>query len=238
MTYVMSDLHGRMDLYLRMLELLEFSPADSLYLLGDLTDRNRGGIALFRDVMARPNVQMLLGNHEHMLFHALTDPEGISLNGHESNRELWYRNGGRVTQEEFEEQPETVRRAILDYIERLPLNRELELGGRRFLLCHASPVCMFRTYGIFYANEREFAVWSRIEPWMKVRFDADVMLCGHTPTGYYSRDGRPMEICRLRENVYDVDCGCAGGEERGGRLGCLRLEDFQTFYVSAPVTAP
>ena len=72
-TYVMSDLHGRLDLYLRMLALLEFSPADSLVLLGALTDRNRGGIALFRDVIAMPAVRVAekrgLDDHGQILLH-------------------------------------------------------------------------------------------------------------------------------------------------------------------------
>ena len=84
---------------------------------------------------------------------------------------------------------------------------------------------------MFYANETEFAVWNRIEPWMKLRFPADVLLCGHTPTAYYGTR-LPMEICRLRENVYDIDCGCAYGEENGGQLGCLRLEDGRIYYCS------
>ena len=39
MHYVMSDLHGRYDLFLRMLEKISFSNCDTLYLLGDLIDR-------------------------------------------------------------------------------------------------------------------------------------------------------------------------------------------------------
>ena len=44
MTYVISDLHGRYDLYLEMLERIQFSPEDTLYILGDVADRNKGGI--------------------------------------------------------------------------------------------------------------------------------------------------------------------------------------------------
>ena len=231
MTYVISDLHGRADLYARLLERIAFGPEDELYILGDLVDRSRGGVRLLKAVMDRPNIHMLLGNHEHMMLHALRAPEALSLNGRETNRRLWYRNGGQVTQEEFEEEPEEVQSRILRFIEQLPLNRELCVGETRYLFCHASPTCMFRTYGLFYANETEFAVWSRIEPWMTVRFPADVLICGHTPT-VFCQEILPMEICRLRDNVYDIDCGCAAGEENGGRLGCLRLEDGQAIYCT------
>ena len=226
MTYVMSDLHGRWDLFQRMLAQIGFGAEDELYILGDVADRNRGGVRIFKAIMDAPNIRLLLGNHEHMLLHAMTDPEAKSLNGRETNRALWYRNGGRVTQEELEEEPEDVQRRILDYIRRLPLNINVEVGGTRWLLCHASPACLFRIYGFFYPNETEFAVWHRLEPGMHFRNPADVIVSGHTPTAYFTEES-PVSIFKLREDVYDIDCGCAGG----GRLGCLRLEDRKEFYA-------
>ena len=232
MTYVMSDLHGCWDLYTAMLEKIGFSPADTLYILGDVADRSRGGLRIFRDILERPNVRLLLGNHEHMLRHAVTAPDERTLNGRDTNRELWYRNGGGVTYSEWIAQPEAVQTRILRMIGELPLNIEVEVGGTRFLLCHASPVSMFRVYGFFYPDETEFAVWHRLEPWMNIRFPADVLICGHTPTAYYS-NRLPMEIYRLKDNVYDIDCGCADRENPQCRLGCLRLEDRKAFYVGA-----
>ena len=232
MHYVMSDLHGRWDLYSAMLEQIGFSAEDRLYVLGDVADRNCGGIRIFRDILERPNVSLLLGNHEHMLRHAVTAPEERTLNGRETNRMLWYRNGGRVTQEEWDGTPESVRAEILRLIESLPLNLTVEAGGTRFLLCHASPVSMFRVYGFFYPDETEFAVWHRLEPWMNIRFPADVLICGHTPTAYYTNQ-LPMEITRIRENVYDIDCGCSDWENPECRLGCLRLEDRKEFYTES-----
>ena len=121
MHYVMSDLHGRWDLYSAMLEQIGFSAEDRLYVLGDVADRNCGGIRIFRDILERSNVSLLLGNHEHMLRHAVTAPEERTLNGRETNRMLWYRNGGRVTQEEWDAAPESVRAEILRLIERISL---------------------------------------------------------------------------------------------------------------------
>ena len=39
MTYVVSDIHGCDKLYFRLLETLRFSDTDTLYILGDVTDR-------------------------------------------------------------------------------------------------------------------------------------------------------------------------------------------------------
>ena len=230
MTYVISDLHGRYDLYLEMLEKVRFSADDVLHILGDVTDRNEGGIRIYKDILQKVNIRMLVGNHERMLLRALQNPDGVSLNGHESNRELWYRNGGEITEKEFHAEPELVQRRILAYLEEIPLNIPVVINKTRFLLVHAMPVSLYEKYGTFYDDFIDFTVWERIEPWMKIEFSADVMICGHTPTGYYQHT-RPMEIYKVRENVYDIDCGCASGQKRGGRLGCLRLDDMAEFYV-------
>ena len=230
MTYVISDLHGRYDLYLEILEKVRFSADDVLYILGDVTDRNEGGIRIYKDILQKVNIRMLMGNHERMLLRALQNPDGVSLNGHESNRELWYRNGGEKTEKEFHAEPELVQRRILAYLEELPLNIPVVINKTRFLLVHAMPVSLYGKYGTFYDDFIDFTVWERIEPWMKIEFSADVMICGHTPTGYYQHT-RPMEIYKVRENVYDIDCGCASGQKRGGRLGCMRLDDMAEFYV-------
>ena len=42
MTYVVSDIHGCDKLYFRLLETLHFSDTDTLYILGDVTDRGSG----------------------------------------------------------------------------------------------------------------------------------------------------------------------------------------------------
>ena len=230
MTYAISDLHGRLDLYREILEKITFRAEDSLYILGDIGDRNEGGIQIFKEVMDKPNIHMLMGNHEQMMFDAILHPDAVSLNGNETNEQLWFRNGGSITKKEFRGETKEVQDKILQYIGSLPLNIELNIDGTDFLLVHGMPTCMFEKYGREYETVAEFAVWERIESWMKVDFPADVMICGHTPTWYY-RDENPMKICNVRENVYDIDCGCASGEEYGGRLCCLRLEDMSVFYT-------
>ena len=237
MTYAMSDMHGRYDLYREMLEKISFGTEDTLYILGDVEDRNEGGIRIFKEIMDAPNIRMLMGNHEHMMLNAIEGPEVISLNGDETNEELWFRNGGEITRDEFDDEPEEIQAKILAYIKALPLNIDVTVNGTHFLLVHAMPTCLFEKYGRFYNNAAEFAVWERIESWMEVEFPADVMICGHTPTWYY-HDVSPMEICKVRDNVYDIDCGCSSGEENGGRLACLRLEDRKVFYTGEQPDSP
>ena len=71
MTYCMSDLHGEKDLFDKMLEKIQFSSLDHLYILGDVIDRGPHGVELLEQIMASDNITMLLGNHEQMCLSTL-----------------------------------------------------------------------------------------------------------------------------------------------------------------------
>ncbi len=91
MIYCMSDLHGERDLFERMLEQIGFSEEDHLYIIGDVIDRGRGGVAMLEQIMDSPNMTMLLGNHEKMCLAVLGPRHALG------GRELWRQNGGGST---------------------------------------------------------------------------------------------------------------------------------------------
>ena len=64
MIYVMSDIHGCLEKYRSMLEVIELAPEDTLYVLGDVIDRGPDGVGILQDMMGRANVIPVLGNHE------------------------------------------------------------------------------------------------------------------------------------------------------------------------------
>jgi hypothetical protein len=60
MIYVCSDIHGCYAKYLRMLEEIDLKKSDTLYILGDVLDREGdGGIDILQDVMQTPNVTLI-----------------------------------------------------------------------------------------------------------------------------------------------------------------------------------
>ena len=77
-TYVCSDIHGQYDLYKTMLNEINFTTEDHLYILGDMIDRGEDGIRVLQDVASRPNVTCLLGNHEYMMWNYISDSLRIS----------------------------------------------------------------------------------------------------------------------------------------------------------------
>ena len=113
MIYTTSDLHGYpLDSFLRMLEQAGFGDTDTLYVLGDVIDRNGdGGVAMLRWIMSRPNVRFILGNHEAMLlscgflYDGIDDGEETELLDPDRLHALmrWMRNGCEPTLQTLQE---------------------------------------------------------------------------------------------------------------------------------------
>ena len=66
MIYCVSDIHGELDKFERLLALIQFSENDHLYVIGDAIDRCAMGVDILQLIMDTPNMTMLLGNHEQM----------------------------------------------------------------------------------------------------------------------------------------------------------------------------
>ena len=56
MTYVMSDIHGQYEKYIKMLDIISFSDDDELYVLGDVIDRGEHPVKILLDMSMRGNV--------------------------------------------------------------------------------------------------------------------------------------------------------------------------------------
>ena len=51
MIYCMSDIHGELDRFKAMLDLINFSSDDTLYIIGDVIDRHPGGVEILKIIM-------------------------------------------------------------------------------------------------------------------------------------------------------------------------------------------
>ena len=104
MIYVMSDIHGNMRRFRSVMEQINLQPEDTLYVLGDVIDRFPYGIEILQELMAMPNVKMLLGNHEYMMLNAMDGhyvDTGLRISDLRDALLLWYDNDGWVTQQAF-----------------------------------------------------------------------------------------------------------------------------------------
>ena len=221
MHYVLSDIHGDSAAFDVVKTMINLQPDDHLYVLGDVVDRGPDGIDLLRRIREMENATLLLGNHEYMMIKALRN-----LNDDWAQRH-WRRNGCEETRKHFFELNPGEREDLLQYVESLPVQTEVEVGGSPFVLVHAAPTEMYSLYNWHYEDEREFAVWHRLE--LKRAVSGKNVIFGHTPTVNVQRtEGSKMRIAH-GDGMIDIDCGCAY-PQYGGQLGCLRLEDFTEFY--------
>ena len=94
MIYVMSDLHGEYDKFIKMLDKIDFSDEDTLYILGDVLDRGKDAIKIIDYIRENNNIHLLMGNHELLFVMAYDNPEYMVH---------WIQNGGSSTYIELAE---------------------------------------------------------------------------------------------------------------------------------------
>lgn len=106
MRYAVSDLHGCFNLYEKINSILTLE--DEVICLGDCNDRGSQGWELIKAVYNNPQWTYLMGNHEHLLFHAIAtyfehvEHKEIFIHGEENPYQddpidLLFYNGGRKT---------------------------------------------------------------------------------------------------------------------------------------------
>ena len=225
MTYVMSDIHGCYGKYRKMLEIINFGEEDTLYILGDLTDRGEENMKVVLDIMERKNVKVILGNHDDMAAEFFsTHPEKPSEEEifPKYSRSAWFHNGRDKTFDEFYSLPADTRRKIVDFWSDLPVKEKITVGGKKYHLSHSIP----DRYSMTFSTDigKDDYLWG--EPEFFSRYHTGMtMIIGHTPTTHINPSGEPAIF--KGESVIDIDCGAVFG----GRLACLRLDDMEEFYV-------
>lgn len=227
MKYAVSDLHGCYDKYLRLLQKIGFSDEDELYVLGDVCDRGEGGMEILLDMMKRPNVIPLKGNHDYLaarLLPKLKSEYGEDELSAETLKlmSLWRLDGADATISGFCRLTESLQRNVLAYLRTFQYYEITEAGCRKFFLSHTLPSYDENKY-IFDYSIMEFVVG---EPDYEKTYVPDMItVTGHTPTMMLNEDGR-AGIYRNGPNIV-IDCGAVFGHP----LGCLCLDNMEEIYV-------
>ena len=231
MIYVMSDLHGCYEEYLKALETIEFSSEDTLYVLGDVVDRGKEPIRLLQDMMTRENVFPIIGNHDYMAMRVLrklcVEITEENVENHLNMEDMeayyhWMQDGGHVTLEQFKALSYEDKLDILDYMDEFALYEELEVNGREYLLVHAGlepfdPNKDLDDYGLQM-------IFKRCN-YDRQYFDDKYVVTGHTPTVMIDKDYKGQII--EKNNHIAIDCGCVFGFG----LGVYCLDTQEKFYV-------
>ena len=134
MHYVLSDIHGDRDAFDTVLTLIGLQPDDHLYVLGDVIDRGQYGIELLQRIRSMENCTLFLGNHEYMMINALRFPEITRY------MRIWQNNDCDYTCQQFQKLSSSDQEDLLQYLESLPVQMEVKVDGKQFVLVHAAPM--------------------------------------------------------------------------------------------------
>lgn len=235
MIYVCSDIHGDYGKYHGLLEKISLQAQDTLYILGDVIDQGADGIKILRDMMVRPNVVPILGNHELMaaaclgwLLDDITEESLYALEPAQMEDLYgWMNNGGQPTFLAVCGLSRKEREEILEYIKEMELYAQVKAGGCSFLLVHAgldhfSPEKKLEDYDL------EDFLFCRPGP-DKQYYPDQYLVYGHTPTRLLRQQmgEPPTDTILCGKTQIAIDCGCGFG----GPLGCLCLDTMKEFYV-------
>ena len=227
MLYLISDIHGDYELFVKLLKKINFSEKDKMIVLGDMLDKGEKSIKLLEFLFGehRNNFECIMGNHEHDLlkyYYKLLDI-------------------GKYSEEEivkhcndFSDIRDGLTIELIKELESLPYFIEYD----DFICVHASvPLDDEDVVKSLHKAEIEELVYDR-------RFKAPLILpnnskCvvfGHTPTFYVC--GEPEIIAYKKE-------GCVGdrisdyhkihidtGSYLTGVLGCWCVDTCKPHYVN------
>lgn len=233
MLYCVSDLHGEYKKYIDVLDRINFSSADTLYVIGDVCDRGDEPCRILLDMMTRPNVVPLIGNHDAVAAYVLNlfsqeitddtlerfDDDTIYL------IQAWLMDGGVSTLKDFRRRPIDERKRILNYLKEFRLYEEVGAGGNDYVLVHGG----FENF----SPEKEISDYSADEliycrtDYSKPLFSGNkYLVTGHTPTMAIPENPKPGYIYRANNHIA-IDCGAVF---RDGRLGAICLDTGEEFY--------
>lgn len=218
MRYVMSDLHGRYDKFLKMLELINFSKEDELYILGDIFDRGEEPIKILEYIWSSKNIFLIKGNHEYMFEKFYEDA---------SNLNLWFSNGGKNTYFNLIDKGQDFMDNVYRYIKRLPLILTID----NYILTHAGLYLPdnYLDLGveqILKLQDEDYLLWDRDFVSGDKYIDGYTVILGHTPTITLNEEAKII----FKKGKILIDCG-AVFETYNGKLSCLCLDNKKEYYI-------
>lgn len=232
-TFVVSDIHGEYELFIRLLEAIHLKETDTLYVLGDILDRGPHPIQIIMKLMEMPNVVCLTGNHELMALECLEflmqEITEMSIEKVDekmlNNLVTWQYNGSKSTIDEFRALSREMQYEVIEFIKDFMIYEELTVCGKNYLLVHGG-------LGNYYPGKdmEEYSlkelIWDRAEYDIQY-FEDRYVVTGHTPTQEIMENSRPGYVYKVNHHIA-IDCGC---NRRNGRLAAVCLDTGREYYV-------
>ena len=229
MKYLISDIHGDFFHFEKMLKEIEFKETDTMFILGDIFDRGKANIELYRELRKRNNMILLKGNHEMFA--------QMYLEGKIKKRQwdLW---GGKYTRKQVDKLSSAERGELRRYLQELPYYIPLSVEGEEWILTHTglgNRIVRNEDGSIHIRGSIEAAVEENPLEYLlsdlihhvseKEKFDAYVVV-GHVPT--LRLTGKAGIFHEGRYTCIDTG---NGWRENGGWLSCYCIDTKEEFYI-------
>lgn len=228
---IISDIHGGYDLFVKLLEKVNYTSDDILFILGDILEKGPDSLKTLRYVMSlyeKGNVYMVLGNNDHVCLHILNDekidkyPKYLKKIrsiyhdfGEELNVDLSNDNIDNVNLRDFNKLIRENYSKELNFIKNLPTIIESE----DFLFAHASIT--------------DYENMNKLDPYEVMRYDyfmrcnyklPKMLFVGHYPTVAFVYDKCYVgPVTDIEKNITSIDGGYTS--KIGGQINMLILNE-------------
>lgn len=231
-TLVMSDIHGELEMFERLLSDVEYdSNHDQLILLGDYVDRGPNSRKVLDKVieLKSEGALVLKGNHEDLMIKALTTNE-------ERAWKHWInRCGGSKTLESYGLNESEFMMPDAEVFVKPVLNSKI-LDKHLEFIQNLDHIIERDDYVFVHAGVHPTQPIAETDPyilmWIREEFhtgyDGDrTVVFGHTPTKIFHEDAENHTIYFGDNRIIGID----GGAVYGGQLNCLELPKRKVHYV-------
>jgi len=222
MVYCISDIHGEYNLFMKLLDNINFCDDDIMLVLGDMIDKGPDSVKLLKYLFSKDNIICIMGNHEYDF--------------------LKYYNGLMLKHEDYDFVLEKLKSYfadgnlldwdVIDKIEELPLYLKFE----DYICVHSG--VLLDTEGNMIDLKKgkpEDFVYNRRFKDLNRPVSEKCIIFGHTPVRYindkddiifYKREGKPGNKISDYYKIH-IDCGVY----LSNRLGCICIDSCKAYYV-------
>ena len=219
--FVMSDIHGQYDLFLKMLDRIDLKREDLLVIIGDICDRGKKSYEIYMKCMKMRklgyNLKFILGNHEDMLLEDLENDYPIR---YETEYSV-FRNSKYFENKDMKDWHEENFLEEIEWLVKWLKNCPLIISGNENIFVHAG----LDLKKVLEKQEKETVLWTREEFWLMENVELEEykgknIYFGHTP----NINGR---ISKKTDRIKGIDCGAFFTHF----LGCVEIKSQEEIHV-------
>ena len=219
--FVMSDIHGQYELFLKMLDKIGLKREDLLVIIGDICDRGKKSYEIYMKCMKMIklgyNLKFILGNHEDMLLEDLENDYPIR---YETEYSV-FRNSKYFENKDMKDWHEENFFEEIEWLVKWLKNCPLVISGNENIFVHAG---LDLNKGL-EKQEKETVLWTREEFWLMENVELEEykgknIYFGHTP----NINGR---VSKKTDRIKGIDCGAFFTHF----LGCIEVKSQEEIYV-------